>query len=183
MTNYATMKHDELYKKIEQYELDKEDYQVENDKGTKTLNVKKLANVLKLIDAMAGKAEGPIAVKDDGDVVPMNAETSKLHKGLSGMMVEVTFYNSTENDLPYVQLGLNGIALIIPRENKSWIPKEFLDGVVQNAISTRMKMVVSGTGKISYVPKMVPRLPHMVHRIEHIDVIRKEYDEAHSDNK
>jgi hypothetical protein len=40
-------------------------------------------------------------------------------------------------------------------------------------------MVVSGTGKISYVPKQVPRLPHMVHQIKHIDVVRKEWDEEH----
>jgi hypothetical protein len=179
MENYATMAHEDLYKKIEKYDLDKEDYQVETVKGKKTLNVKKLSNVLKLIDTMAGKAAGPVAVTEDGDVVDVTPKTRKLHKALSGMMVEITFYNSTENDLPYVQLGLQGIALVVPRELKSWIPKEFLDGVIQNAIATRLKMVVSGTGKISYVPKQVPRLPHMVHQIKHIDVVRKEWDEEH----
>jgi hypothetical protein len=179
MANYATMSHEDLYKRIEKYDLDKADYQTETEKGKKTLNVKKLSNVLKLIEAMAGKATTPIAVNEAGDVVELTPKTRKLHKALSGMMVEITFYNSTENDLPYVQLGLQGIALVVPRELKSWIPKEFLDGVIQNAIATRLKMVVSGTGKISYVPKQVPRLPHMVHQIKHIDVVRKEWDEQH----
>jgi hypothetical protein len=93
-------------------------------------------------------------------------------------MVELTFYSTEENDLPYVQLGLNGIALIVPRELKTWIPKEFIDGVLQNAIMTKMKMDVSQGGKIRYIPKQVPRFQHTVHDIKHIDVLRKEFDEA-----
>jgi hypothetical protein len=173
--NYMNKKNEDLYALMEKYELDKEDYLA--DSGS--LNRKKLNNILKLIDAQTGKAEGVTAIKDDGEVIDHKPEQSngKLHKSLSGMMVELTFYNSDENDLPYVQLALNGIALIIPRERRVWIPKEFIDGVLQNAIMTKMKMDVDGQGKIRYIPKAVPRFQHTVHDIKHIDVIRKEYDD------
>jgi hypothetical protein len=95
-------------------------------------------------------------------------------------MVQITFYNSDENDLPYVQLALNGIALIIPRERMVWIPKEFIDGVLQNAIMTKMKMDVDRDGKIRYIPKAVPRFQHTVHDIKHIDVLRQEFDDEKS---
>ena len=182
--NYMSKKNEELYELMEKYELDKEDYL--SDTGS--LNRKKLQNILKLIDAQTGKAEGVTAIKDDGEVIDHKPESDngKLHKSLSGMMVELTFYNSDENDLPYVQLALNGIGLIIPREQRVWIPKEFIDGVLQNAIMTKMKMDVGRDGKIRYIPKAVPRFQHTVHDIKHIDVLRKEFDEAKNakdDNK
>jgi hypothetical protein len=172
--NYMNKKNEDLYALIEKYELDKADYL--SDTGA--LNRKKLNNILKLIDATSGKTKGVTAIKEDGEVIDHKPESNgKLHKSLSGMMVEITFYNSDENDLPYVQLALNGIALIIPREKKVWIPKEFIDGVLQNAIMTKMKMDVSRDGKIRYIPKAVPRFQHTVHNIKHIDVLRKEYDD------
>jgi hypothetical protein len=172
--NYMNKKNEDLYALMEKYELDKGDYL--SDTGS--LNRKKLNNILKLIDAQTGKAEGVTAIKEDGEVIDHKPESNgKLHKSLSGMMVEITFYNSDENDLPYVQLALNGIALIIPREARVWIPKEFIDGVLQNAIMTKMKMDVSRDGKIRYIPKAVPRFQHTVHDIKHIDVLRKEYDD------
>jgi hypothetical protein len=172
MQNYNTMKNEELFQLIEKYELEKSDYLSDNG----SLNRKKLGNILKLIDVVAGKEVTPTVISEDGEVEELTP-TKKLHKGLSGMMVQLTFYNTDENDLPYVQLALNGIALIIPREQKVWIPKEFIDGVLQNAIATKMKMDVDRTGKIRYIPKQVPRVAHTVHDIKHIDVIRKEYDE------
>ena len=39
-------------------------------------------------------------------------------------------------------------------------------------------MDVDRDGKIRYIPKQVPRFQHTVHDIKHIDVLRKEYDEA-----
>ena len=177
MTNYMSMKDVDLIELIEKYALDKEDYMSKSG----SVNRKKLGNVLKLIEATSGKTEEVVAVKDDGDVIDFKPEQqSKLHKGLSGMMVQITFYNSNENDLPYVQLALNGIALIIPREKKVWIPKEFIDGVLQNAIATKMKMDVDRDGKIRYIPKQVPRLQHTVYDLKHIDVLRKEYDELNN---
>jgi hypothetical protein len=165
---------------MEKYDLDKADYL----SNTGSLNRKKLNNILKLIDAQTGKAEGVTAIKEDGEVIDHKPESNgKLHKSLSGMMVQITFYNSDENDLPYVQLALNGIALIIPRESKVWIPKEFIDGVLQNAIMTKMKMDVDRDGKIRYIPKAVPRFQHVVHDIKHIDVIRQEYDDEVANKK
>jgi hypothetical protein len=172
--NYLNKKNEELYELMEKYELEKEDYL----SNTGSLNRTKLNNILKLIDAQTGKAEGVTAIKDDGEVIDHEpSKNGKLHKSLSGMMVEITFYNSDENDLPYVQLGLNGIGLIVPREVKCWIPKEFIDGVLQNAIMTKMKMDVDHTGKIRYIPKAIPRFQHTVHDIKHINVLRKEYDD------
>ena len=175
-TNYMGYKNEDLYALMEKYELVKEDYLASNG----SLNRQKLQNILRLIDAQSNKNKTEVtAITAEGEVIEHKPESNgKLHKTLSGMMVEITFYNSDENDLPYVQLALNGIALIIPRENKCWIPKEFIDGVLQNAIMTKMKMDVSPTGKISYIPKSVPRFQHTVHDIKHIDVLRKEYDEA-----
>jgi len=175
MANYMNRKNEELYALMEKYELDKGDYL--SDTGS--LNRKKLNNILKLIDATSGKSKEVTAVLEDGEVIDHEPEKSngKLHKTLSGIMAQITFYSSDENDLPYVQMALNGIALIIPREKKVWIPKEFIDGVLQNAIMTKMKMDVDRDGKIRYIPKAVPRFQHTVHDIKHIDVLRKEYDD------
>jgi hypothetical protein len=176
MKNYMSMKNEELYELIEKYDLDKKDY-LSPDNGS--LNRKKLGNILKLIDIQAGRVDEAVVITEDGDVQEHKPKSNgKLHKSLSGMMVEIQFYSTDENDLPYAQLALNGIALIIPKELKTWIPKEFIDGVLQNAIATKMKMDVDRDGKIRYIPKQVPRLQHTVYDVKHIDVLRKEYDEA-----
>lgn len=140
------------------------------------MNVKKLSNILKLIDIQAGKMEEAHVVDTAGNVDKLE-QKSKLGKNLSGMMAQMTFYNSDENDLPYVQMALNGTALLVPREVKTWIPKEFIDGVLVNAITTKMKMDVDRDGKIRYIPKQVPRVTYTVHEMKHIDVLRKEHTE------
>jgi hypothetical protein len=177
VTNYNGMKHEDLYKLIEKYDLEKADYVTINKSGTESLNVKKLANILRLIEIQAGKLDEAHIVDTEGNVEPA-VPTKKFHKGFSGMMAQMTFYNSDENELPYVQMALNGLALLVPREKKTWIPKEFIDGVLVNAIATKMKMDVDRDGKIRYIPKMVPRISYSVHDIKHIDVLRKEYDET-----
>jgi len=166
------MKDVELVELMDKYELTKDDFLAPNG----SVNRKKLSNILRLIDVNAGKEKEAVVITEEGNVEE-HKPTTKLHKGLSGMMVQITFYNTDENDLPYVQMALNGIALIIPREKMVWIPKEFIDGVLQNAIATKMKMDVDRDGKIRYIPKQVPRVQHTVHDIKHIDVLRKEYDE------
>ena len=128
-----------------------------------------------MVDAQVGKMTETLVIKDDGEVMDHDP-THRLSKDLSGMMVHITFYNSDENDLPYVQLALNGTALMVPREVESWIPKEFIDGVLVPAVITKMKMDVHRDGKIRYIPKKVPRLSYTVKDIKHIDVIRKEFD-------
>ncbi|MHA2047589.1 MAG: hypothetical protein ACW99G_22640 [Candidatus Thorarchaeota archaeon] len=178
MKNYNTLKNEALIELMEKYDLEKEDYFQDNG----NLNRKKLANILKLIDATSGKADDVTVVnEDDGDVQEYEP-TTKLHKSLGGMMVEITFYSSDENDLPYVQMALNGMALIIPRERKFWIPKEFIDGVLVNAISVKSKMEVVD-GKIRYIPKQVPRFQHTVHDVQHIDVLQKRFADEKAKNK
>lgn len=177
MPNYATMKNEELLKLVEKYDLDLEDYTVKKEGEKDQLNRKKLGNILKLIDIQAGRVKEATVIQTDGNV-ESHEPSKKLIKGLSGMMAKITFYNSDENDLPYVQLALNGVALIVPREVETWIPKEFIEGVLVNAVITKMKMEVGQDGKIRYIPKQVPRVSYTVSEMKHIDVLRKEYNES-----
>lgn len=176
-TNYFSKSHEELFTLIEKYDMEKADYMHTPEGGGKeTLNKKKLINILKLIDAQAGKMEDTTVVDESGNVSEL-VPTTKLQKGLSGMMAQITFFNQDENDLPYVQMALNGTALLVPRESKKWIPREFINGVLVNAVATKMKMDVDRDGKIRYIPKQVPRVSYIVHDFKHIDELRKEYDE------
>ena len=177
LKNYMSLKDEELKEIMTKFDLEESDYISENG----SLNRKKLSNILRLIDIQAGKLAEAAIIDQAGNVEDHNPQ-GKLQKGLSGMMVKVTFYNSDENDLPYVQLALNGLALIIPREVESWIPKEFIDGVLQNAVATKMKMDVDRDGKIRYIPKRVPRVQYHATDIKHVDEIRKEYDNKRNKN-
>jgi hypothetical protein len=171
--NYMSKKDEELMEYIEKYELDKNEFITE--KGA--VNRKRLNGVLKAMDLMAGRLKETLVSMPEEPVKEYEPTGSKLHKSLSGMMVSITFYNSDDNDLPYVQMALNGIALTVPREVQSWLPKEFVDGVLNNAVITRMKMDIQPDGKIKYIPKNIPRVQYTVHDIKHIDVLCKEYDE------
>ena len=173
--SYMHMTNEELTELMKKLDMDSALF--ENENGS--LNRKLINYTLKLVDVQIGKTKENMVINDeDGTIEEYKPTGPKLHKGLSGMMVEITFYNADENDLAYVQMGLNGIALIVQREQKTWIPKEFLDGVLHNAIMTKMKMDVGRDGKIRYIPKPVPRVPHTVYDIKHIDVLRDEYDVA-----
>lgn len=171
--NYMQMKDEELTELMDKYGIDPVEYK--NDNGS--LNRKKLVGVLKIVEMAVGKATETLVMNEKGEVSTHDPK-AKLHKNLSGMMVQITFFNHEEQDLPYVQLGLNGIALHIPREQEVWIPKEFIDGVLLNAVTTKLKMDVDRDGKIRYIPKQVPRMSYTVKDIKHIDVLRKEFDEA-----
>ena len=177
--NYMNQKSEELYAKIEQFGLDKATYETTPEGGKTTLNRKKLADTLTKIDnIMAGKIAEVMVIDDESGEVTTHNPRKKLKEKLSGMMVQITFYNSSETDLPHVQLALNGLALLVPREVESWIPKEFIDGVLVPAVITKMKMDVTRDGKIRYIPKKVPRLSYTVKDIKHIDELRKEFTEA-----
>ena len=176
--NYMSMKNEELEALITEHGLEADDYKQENG----SINRKKLNNVLKAIDLAVGKIKETQVSAPGEETKDYDPAGKKLHKGLSGMMVQLTFYNNDENDLPYIQMALNGTALNVPRENKVWIPKEFIDGVLVNAITTRMKMDVDRDGKIRYIPKKVPRVQYTVHDMKHIDVLRKEFDEERKNN-
>lgn len=169
--SYTSMKNEELFKLIEKYDLEKEDYIQENG----SLNRKKLANVLKLIDLASGKTTEVQMMSSDGTIKEYK-HTQKINGGLSGMMVQVTFYAVDDNDIPYVQMALNGKALMIPREKKVWIPKEYIDGCLKHAVITKMKMDIDHKGNIRYIPRQIPRFQHTVHDIKHIDVLKKEYE-------
>lgn len=171
--NYHSMKDEELGELMTKYGIDPIEYKNENG----SVNRKKLIGVLKIVEMAVGKATETLVMNDKGEV-STHQPTKKLHNSLSGMMVQITFFNHEEQDLPYVQLGLNGIALHIPREEEVWIPKEFIDGVLLNAVTTKLKMDVDRDGKIRYIPKQVPRMSYTVKDIKHIDVLRKEFDEA-----
>jgi len=169
-TNYMKMKVEELKEIMKHYEMDEKAFT--NDNGS--LNRTMLSNVLKVIDVQVGKVKEVIVQTEDGEVKTHNPRQKMNGTVLSGMMIEIEFFNVDENDLPYVQLGLQGTALTIPREMKCWIPKEFLDGCLKHTTTTMLKMVVNReTGKIRYEPKSVPRFQYTVHNILHIDELRK----------
>lgn len=175
-TNYISMKDEDLRKLIDEYQLDITEYETTNSSGTKQLNRKKLNNVFKAIDIATGKIKETLLQEPGEATEEYQPAKKKLRKGLSGVMVNLTFYNSNENDLPYIQMALNGTALLVPREKEVWIPKEFIDGVLANAITTTFKMERTRDGKIKYVPKQVPRIQYTVHDMKHIDELRKEFD-------
>jgi len=173
-TNYMSMKDEDLKKLIAEYGLDEPEYLAENG----GVNRKKLNNVLKAIDMATGKIRETLVQESGSATEIYQPAKKKLHKGLSGMMVQITFYSSDDNDLPYIQMALNGVALMAPRETKVWIPKEYIEGVLANAVITRMKMDTTRDGKIRMIPKQVPRIQYTVHEMRHIDELRKEFDEA-----
>jgi hypothetical protein len=177
-TNYMSMKDPELLEIIKDRDLAEEDYRSENG----SINRKRLNNVLKAIDLATGKATEAL-ISEPGEAIINFEPQKRFMKGLSGMMVQITFYSSDENDLPYVQMALNGIALMVPREKETWIPKEFIDGVLVHAVTTRLKMHVTPDGKIKYIPKQVPRIQYTVKDIKHIDVLRKEFDKEKKNKK
>lgn len=168
--NYHAMKDEELRDLMKKYEMNEKDFTQENGSLNRTL----LANMLKMLDVQLGKVK-EVVVQDDKGNVETHRPTRKIGgTALSGMMVEIEFFNTDENDLPYVQLGLQGTALTIPRELKVWIPKEFVDGCLKHTVTTKLKMTVNReTGKISYIPKQVPRFQYTIHDIMHIDELKK----------
>lgn len=170
-TNYIAAKTEDLELLIKEYGLDATEYTNENG----SLNRKKLNNVLKAIDIATGKVRETLLQKPGETTVEFNPTGKKLHKNLSGMMVQITFYSTDENDLPYLQMALNGLCLQIPRETKVWIPKEFVDGVLQNAVMTKMKLEYTENGQVRYIPKQVPRVQYTVHQLKHLDVLRDEF--------
>lgn len=168
--NYMKMKTEELEALMVKYDIDRKNFT--NPNGA--LNRQMLANVLKVIDVQVGKVKEVIVQTEEGDVKTHNPVHRIGGTVLSGVMIQIEFFNVDENDLPYVQLGLQGTALTIPREMKAWIPKEFLDGCLKHTITTKLKMVVNReTGKIRYEPKQIPRFQYTVHNIMHIDELKK----------
>lgn len=168
--NYIKMKDEELKELIAKYGINIKDYTQENG----SLNRQMLANTLKMLDVQLGKVREVIVQDEKGNVETLDPTIRMNGTVLSGMMVEIEFFNVDENDLPYVQLGLQGTALTIPRERPYWIPKEFLDGCLKYTVVTKLKMDVNRTtGKISYIPKAVPRFQYTVHNIMHIDELKK----------
>ena len=164
--NYMNLKDEKLLEYMAQYDLDPENFKASNGSVNR-----------KMLNKAMGKVKETL-ISEPGEATTTLDPTKKFMKELSGMMVQITFYSSDENDLPYVQMALNGIALMVPREKETWIPKEFIDGVLVHAVTTKLKMYVTPDGKIKYQPKQVPRVQYTVKDIKHIDVLRKEYDAA-----
>ena len=168
--NYHKMKDEELKGLMKKFEMNEADFTQENGSLNRTM----LANMLKVLDVQVGKVKEVIIQDEKGNVETMKATHKIQGIQLSGMMVEIEFYNVDENDLPFVQIALQGIALTIPREYKVWIPKEFVDGCLKHTITTKLKMVVDRrNGKISYQPKQVARFQYTIHDIMHIDELKK----------
>jgi len=114
------------------------------------------------------------------DVVMESNEATGDIKSLESIekkAVQVIFYSMEENDMPYVQLGLNGKGFYIPKEVEVWIPHELVEGCLRNAVMDKMVMDIDHKGNIRYKIKKVPRFQYSILDIktmDELDVMNKE---------
>lgn len=146
--NYMTWKDEDLLAKAKELEIDSEVF-TEDGK----LNRKTLVYMIKFADTKAGKGQETLVKSEDGSI-------GSLAK--NARQVKVIFHNTDENDLPYVQIGLNGVAYYIPKNQEVWIPKALIDGPIHDAVMDKMKTVTDKFGNINQEFKKVPRLTYQV---------------------
>lgn len=148
VVNYMTWKDEDLLEKAKELSIDPEVF-TEDGK----LNRKTLVYMIKFADTKAGKGSETLVKSENGSIESLSKNARQ---------VKIIFHNSDENDLPYVQIGLNGRAYYIPRNEEVWIPKEVLDGPIHDAIMERMKTVTDKFGNVNQEYKKVPRLTYQV---------------------
>jgi len=138
-----------------------------NDNGS--LNRKGLCDALRAQD---------IEMKKPIDVVMEKEEAGELTavETISEKAVKIIFYSMEENDMPYVQLGLNGKALYVPKEAEVWIPHKYVEGCLRNAVMDKMIMDIDHKGNIRYKIRKVPRFQYSI-----LDI--KSFDELEAENK
>jgi len=124
-----------------------------NDNGS--LNRKSICDALRSQDI-----ENKVKI----DVVMEKDEEGNIQaiEKIEDRAVQIIFYHMEENDMPYVQLGLNGKALYIPKEVEVWIPHKYVEGCLRNAVMTKMVMDIDHKGNIRYKNKQVPRFQYNI---------------------
>lgn len=161
--NYMTQKTEKLLDLADLRGIDKNEHY--NEKGS--LNRKTLCDALRALD---------IAEKKPIDQVVTEDEEGKITSPevIKRKAVQIIFYSMEENDMPYVQLGLNGKAYYIPKEKEVWIPHELIAGCLKNSVMTKLVMDIDHKGNIRYIPKKVPRFNYNILDIREIEPTDKE---------
>ena len=161
--DYMNMKNEKLRDIGAANGLDYDSYMNENG----SLRRKDYCDALRALDIKAGNPiDQPVIVEADG--------TAATQEQIKHKAVLIMFYSMEENDLPYVQLGLNGRALYIPKEREVWIPHEFIEGCLRNAVMDKMVMDIDFKGNIRYIIKKVPRFQYNILDIKTFDNDGKE---------
>ena len=141
-TSYWNMKDDEIQSEIKARKLD---YDLDQ------YSRKTAIESLKVSDVYLGKATE--ALEDDGE----NINETMAKKGY----VKVRFFNTAEDETPYVFIGHNGKSYYIPKEEDVWVPKILLKSVIKDAVETRMESKKIN-GKIQQVSKQYQRFPYQL---------------------
>jgi hypothetical protein len=160
--NYNSKKDAELKDLAEARGLNVDDF----INGNGHLNRKAISDALRAGD-IANKVPIDVVVEADdlGNVESLETISEKA--------VQIVFYSMEENDMPYVQLGLNGKALYVPKEVEVWIPHKYVEGCLRNAIMDKMQMDINHKGDINYRIKKVPRFSYNILDIKTYDELKQ----------
>jgi len=161
--NYNNMKNADLIDLAKARGMDTSKFINKND----SLNRKEISDALRAGDIRSkGSIDIPVEINEAGDVTSIEKIEKKA--------CQIIFYSMEENDLPYVQLGLNGKALYIPKEMECWIPHEYVEGCLRNAVMDKMVMDINHKGDIRYMIKKVPRYQYNILDIRNVGEIGEE---------
>lgn len=164
--NYHTAKNETLIDLAKTRGLNVESFKATNG----SINRKALCDALRAQDIENKQPIDVVIEKDEGEEGVHTLEV------ISEKAVQIIFYSMEENDMPYVQLGLNGKALYIPKEVEVWIPHKYIEGCLRNAVMDKMVMDIDRKGNIRYRIKKVPRFQYNI-----LDI--KTFAELEEENK
>jgi len=139
--NYWKMKDDQIKEIIENRALP---YDLES------FDRKTAITALQISDIYLGHAKEALEETEDGEVVKTMRQQG---------YVKVRFHNTSDNDIPYIFIGLNSKAYYIPKEQDIWIPRVLLDSVIKDAIEYRAQ-TKKVNGKMVQVTRPFQRFPY-----------------------
>ena len=163
-TNYQTKKNEELLELAAARGINTDTFK--NDNGA--INRNKICDALRAQDI---EEKRPIDVVMEQDVSDEPGVIRSM-KSIAKKAVKIIFYSMEENDMPYVQLGLNGKAYYIPKEVEVWIPHELIEGCLRNSVMDKMIMDIDRKGNIRYKIKKVPRFQYSILDIKTVDELK-----------
>ena len=102
-----------------------------------------------------GGLEEPFEEDEDGAIV---SEMERKREGL----ITVIFHNKSEQDMPYVFIGLNGKSYYIPKDREVTIPKILIESVIDNAVEVQITSKKNHLGKMIYTERKIQRFPYTI---------------------
>jgi len=78
------------------------------------------------------------------------------------MLTRVIFHSTSEQDLPYVPVGHQGLAFYIPREVEVDVPDYILNSCIKDAVEERMMPITEMNGDIRWIKRKVQRFPYSI---------------------